>query len=160
MAAATADQISTVRSLGDATEIVAAIKTSTTLYTGTLVNFDTIGRLVDGDNLASQTFAGELIEIINDSGSSISAGTGNTGGTVKGRVRYGHEMLLTVLTAARTYSNLGRNVYVMTNVEVSDLTAAGTAAVRVIAGTLTQFGSSTATGWVRLKTMGAANAGV
>ena len=159
MAAVTADYISSVK-LEGVHEDVAAIKTGVTLYTGTLVCKNTLGRLVDGDNLADYTMAGELVEIINDSGAVIAAGTGNTGGTVKGKYRWGHQYLASVLTAARTYSNLNRNVYVMTNREVSDLTAAGTAAVRVIAGTLVAFGSTTATGWVAIRVQGAANAGV
>ncbi len=160
MAAVTADQIPTVRSLASATEIVLPIKTAGTVYVGALVNITTLGRVKDAANTAGETFGGEVIEILNDTGGYLAAATGNAAGTVKAKIRYGHEMLLTVLTAARTQSNLGRNVYVSTNVEVTDLTAAGTAAVRVIAGTLTQFGATTATGWVRLKTMGAANAGV
>ena len=106
---------------------------------------------------ASLTFAGEVVEVINDSGASITAGTGNTGGTVKAKVRWGHEILLTVITASRTYANLGKHVYVKTNVEVQG-TGVGTAGVRVIAGTLTRFGATTATGWVRLRTMGTAAA--
>ncbi len=160
MAAATADQISTVRGLAEATIELAAIKTGVTLYAGTLVCKNSIGRLVDGANTAAYTMAGELIEIVNDSGAVLAAGTGNAAGTVKARYRWGHQMLVTVLTAARTYSNLNRNVYLLSNVEVTDLTAAGTAAVRVIAGTLIDFGSSTATGWVAIRKTGAANAGV
>ncbi len=157
MAAVTADQVPTVRSLQNATYDVKAIKTSITVYVGTLVSFSTIGRLVDGAATASTTFAGELVAIINDSGAIVTAGTGNAGGTVKGLFRYNHEMLLGVKTSTRTYSNLGRTAHIADNVTVAG-TSVGTAAVRIVAGTLTEFGTTTATGWVRLRTMGTAAA--
>ena len=157
MAAVTADQVPTVRSIQNATEDTRPIKTSVTVYVGALVNFTTIGRLTDAAAAASVTFAGELIEIINESGTIVAAGTGNSAGTVKGRFRYGHEMLLNVKTSTRTYSNYGKSVLIADNVTVAG-TSVGTAGLRVVAGTLTEFGSTTATGWVRLRTMGTAAA--
>jgi hypothetical protein len=158
MTAATADQVSTVRSLQNATYEVKAIKTAITLYVGTLVSFSTIGRLVDGAAVASTTFAGELVAILNDSGAIITAGTGNTAGTVLGLFRYGHEMRLGVKTSSRTYSNLGKSALIADNVNVGG-TSVGTAGVRVVAGTLTEFavtGAAPASAWVRLRTMGTA----
>ena len=156
MAAVTADQIPTVRGLETATYDTKPIKTAVTLYVGTLVHFNTIGRLVDGAAAASQTFAGELVAIVNDSGAILAAGTGNAGGTVKGLFRYGHEMLLAVKTSTRTYSNLGKSALVFDNVTVGG-TSVGTAALRVVAGTLVEFattGAAPATAWVRLRHMG------
>ena len=158
MAAVTADQVPFVRSLQNATYEVKPIKTSITLYVGTLVSFSTIGRLVDGAAAASTTFAGELVAILNDSGALIAAGTGNSGGTVLGLFRYGHEMRLGVKTSSRTYSNLGKSILIADNVTVAG-TSVGTAGVRVIAGALTEFavtGAAPATAWVRLRTMGTA----
>ncbi len=160
MAAVTADQVPFVRSLQNATYDVKAIKTSVTVYVGTLVSFSSIGRLIDGAATAATMFAGELVAILNDSGAIVTAGTGNAGGTVLGLYRYGHEMRLAVKTSTRTYSNLGKSVHIADNVTVAG-TSVGTAAVRIVAGALTEFavtGAAPATAWVRLRTMGTAAA--
>ena len=155
MAAVTADQISSTAALNNSTEATFPVKTAGVVYVGALANITTIGRAQSATAAASLTFAGEVIEVLNESGASIVAGTGNADGTVKARIRWGHEMLCGVKTSSRTYSNLGKTVLVHTNVDVGG-TSVGTAAVRVIAGTLTRFGATTATGWVRLRTMGTA----
>jgi hypothetical protein len=157
MAAVTADTISSVRALNNATEAVYPVKTAGVVYIGALACMTTIGRVQSATAAASLTFAGEVVEVLNDSGAAIVAGTGNAGGTVKAKIRWGHEMLLGVKTSTRTYSNIGKTVHVSTNVDVAG-TSVGTAGVRVLAGTLTQFGDTTATGWVRLRTMGTAAA--
>lgn len=154
MAAATSDQLSSVRALNNVVEEVHSIATSSTVYVGALANFTTAGRLASATAAASRRFAGEIVEILNDSGSNISAATGNTAGSVKAKIRYGHQMHLAVLTAARTYSNLGKSVYVGDNVSVTDATGAGTAGVRVIVGQLVELTDSKAKGWVALRQQG------
>jgi hypothetical protein len=154
MAAVTADQYSSTRVHNNIDLETHAIATSATVYVGTLANFNTGGRVVTATAAASRRFAGEVVEIINDSGNNITAATGNTAGTVKARIRHGHQMLLNVLTAARTFTNLGKSVYVGDNVSVTDATGAGTAGVRVIVGQLTELVDSKTRAWVKLRVVG------
>jgi hypothetical protein len=143
MTAVTADQLPIERATLKAVDDVAPITTSNTVYVGTLVNFVTsTGRVCSGTAAASRTFAGECIEILNETGASLSAGTGNTGGTVKARYRWGHELLLAIGTATRTFTNYGKTVTVKDNATVGG-TGVGTAAVRVTVGVLSQFISQT-----------------
>lgn len=154
MAAVTADQLATTRAHNNVVEETHSIATAGTVYVGALANFTTAGRVISATAAASRRFAGEVVQILNDSGAVISAGTGNTAGTVKAIIRYGHQMHLAVLTAARTYSNLGKSVYVGDNVSVTDATGAGTAAVRVVCGQLVELTDSKAKGWVALRVQG------
>jgi hypothetical protein len=154
MTAVTADRLSTVRGLDQVIEDEVAIATASTVYVGALANFNTGGRVVSATAAASRRFAGEVVAILNDSGSPISAATGNTAGTIKARIRYGHQMLLNVITAARTFTNLGKTVYVADNQSVNG-TGVGTAGVRVAVGALMSFDDSTkATAWVALRRVG------
>lgn len=154
MAAVTADQLSSIRAISGMVEEVYSIATSATVYVGALANFNTAGRVVSATAAASRRFAGEVCEILNDSGSVIAAATGNTAGSVKAKIRYGHQMHLAVLTAARTYTNLGKSVYVGDNASVTDTTGAGTAGVRVVAGQLVELTDSKTKGWVWLRRQG------
>ena len=144
MAAVTVDQTAITRATADMIEDVLPIKTSVTLYVGALCNFVTApGRVrsAAAETGSGLTCAGLVTEIINDSGASISAGTGNTAGTVKARFTFKQEVLLNVKTAIRTFTNLGKTVFVADNVTVGG-TAVGTAAVRVQAGELLAFANA------------------
>lgn len=155
MAAVTSDQLSVTRAMAGAIDEVFSIATASTVYVGALANFNTAGRVVSASAAASRRFAGEVVEIINESTSIISSGTGNTAGTIKARIRCGHMMKLNVLTAARTFTNLGKTVYVGDNVSVTDTTGAGTAGVRVAVGALMSFDDANkTTAWVRLRSFG------
>lgn len=158
MAAVTADQISSIRASNEIVEETVAITTSNTVYLGTLCVFATTGRVANATVVASRRFAGEVVEIINDSGSQLSAGTGNTAGTVKAKIRYGHQMLLGVKTSSRTFTNLGKTALVFTNADVGG-TSVGTAGLRIAVGQIAQFGDSTkANAWVWLRQNGDVNA--
>jgi hypothetical protein len=155
MTAVTADQTSITRARAQIVEDIFPIKTSVTLYVGALANFVTAtGRVrsAAAETGSGLEIAGEVVEIINESGSVISAGTGNAGGTVKARIQWGHLMLLNVRTAIRTFTNLGKTVFVSDNVTVGG-TAVGTAATRVQAGQLTAFANSSGQPGVSDKTM-------
>lgn len=154
MAAVTADQLAELRATNLIVEETHAIGTAGTVYVGALANFSTAGRLVSATAAASRRFAGLVTEIVNDSGSIITAATGNTAGTVKAKIVYGCQARLAVLTAARTFTNLGKSVYVGDNVSVTDATGAGTAAVRVVVGQLVELTDSKTKGWVALRTQG------
>jgi hypothetical protein len=158
MAAVTADQISSIRASNEIIEETVAITTSNTVYLGTLCVFATTGRIANGTLAASRRFAGEVVEIINDSGSQLSTGTGNTAGTVKAKIRYGHQMLLGVKTSSRTFTNLGKTALLYNNADIAGATAA-TATVRIYVGQIAQFGDSTkATAWVWMRQNGESNA--
>lgn len=158
MAAVTADQISSIRGTNDIVEETVAIATSNTIYLGTLCVFTTAGRVANGTAAASRRFAGEVVEIVNDSGALISTATGNTAGTIKARIRYGHQILLGVKTSSRTFTNLGKTCLLYTNVDVSG-TSVGTAGVRIPVGQVAQFGDANkTTAWVWLRQVGDATA--
>lgn len=156
MAALSADKIRDERSIDGKTEATFALATSATVYVGSLVNFNTAGRVVAASAAASRRFAGVVEYGINETSSAISAWTGNTAGTVKVRVAWGHEVLMDVKTAARTFTNLGKNVFISTDNDVTDTTGAGTAAVRVKVGALTEFTDTTNKdeAWVALRVFG------
>jgi hypothetical protein len=144
MAAVTADQTAITRANASVIEDVFPIKTSVTLYVGALANFVTAtGRVrsAAAETGSGLSCAGLVTEIINDSGAAISAGTGNSGGTVKARITWGQEVLLNVKTAIRTFTNLGKTVFVADNVTVGG-TAVGTATQRVQAGELCAFANA------------------
>lgn len=160
MAALSADKTRDERSINKKTSGVFAIRTSHTLYVGSLAAFTTIGRVQAAAAATNLRPAGVVEQIINDSGSSISAATGNASGTVKAVVSWGHEVLVPVRTAARTFVNLGKTVYIASDDDVTDTTAAGTAAVRVAIGSLTEFTDATNKdeAWVALRVYGDAAA--
>ena len=155
MAAITADKIRDARNVQNKTESTFAIATAATVYVGGFVNFNTAGRVTGATAAASRRFAGVVEEIINESASAISAATGNTAGTIKARVSWGHEVLADILTAARTYANLGKNLFISNNNDLTDTTGAGTAAVRVKVGALTEItNTAKSQGWVALRVFG------
>lgn len=153
MTAVTADQISLIeRALDLAIEDILPITTNNTVYADTLLNFvSTTGRVCSATAATSRLFAGLCIEILNDSGAPLTAGTGNTGGTVKARFRWNHEVLVNLRTATRTFANLGKTTTVSDNVTCGG-TGVGTAGVRVTVGPLAGFLSQSdkTKGWVKL----------
>lgn len=139
MTAVTVDQIPIERGIENALEDVAPITTNNTVYVGTLLNFVTsTGRVASATAAASRAFAGLCVEILNDSSSAITAGTGNTAGTIKARYRWNHEVLMALRTATRTFANIGKTVTVLDNNTVGG-TGVGTAGVRVTVGSLAWF---------------------
>jgi len=154
--ASTADRNTRARALNNKVVETHTITTAQTVYIGTLVNFvATTGRVTPAvRNIASRRFAGIVESIVNDSGSVLSAATGNTAGTVKCQISYGHEVLLNVKTAARTFTSVGMNVFVSDNDTVTDTTDAGTSTSnrRIKIGALVQMeASDKSTAWVSLR---------
>lgn len=145
MAALSADKIRNRRGTNNTRQEVFSVKTSTTVYIGGMAAFTTLGRVVPAANTANYRPGGMIVDFVNESGSAISAITGNTGGTVKVLVEWGSEFEVDVRTAARTLINIGKTVYAITDNEVTDTTAAGTAAVRVAMGMLTEFTNASKT---------------
>ena len=160
MAAITADKIRPERSLGHKLETVFTVTTAATVYIGGFVNHVvSTGRVTGAAAAASRRFAGVVEDVINDTGGALSAITGNTAGTVKVRVSWGHEVLSDINTAARTFANLGKNVFVANNNDLTDTTAAGTATLRVKVGMVTEFtNSAKSQAWVALRVFGDADA--
>lgn len=152
--AVTADQASQTRKLENAAYDVVAITSGATVYVGALASFDASGTLVNATDTASTSFAGEVVRIINESGSPISSGTGNAGGTVKAEIRYGHQMRLNVGAAARLQANLGKTVCISDNVTVLGATATND----IKCGRLEAFDGSTSYAWVTLRAEGTAAA--
>lgn len=152
MAAATADR--DTKTYGQPLEDTFIITTAAQLYIGCLVNtVSSTGRVTNATAATSRRFAGRVVSFPDGSG------LGNTAGTTRARVAWGDVALLSVLTAARTFTNLGKNVFVADNQSVTDTTAAGTAAVRVKVGQLIKFeASDKSTGWVWLRNLSESDA--
>ena len=159
--AITADKIRKQRAVNNKITETRTIVTGQTVYLGALVNFPggTSQRVRGSANTAAHMFAGVVEEIVNETGSFQSSAAGNTAGTMKCRIAYGHQVIVSVGTAARTATSLGKNVFALDNDTVSDATAAGTALVRVNVGTLVEFTDSTkASAWVELRRIAARDA--
>jgi hypothetical protein len=146
MTAVTADQLAITQGTPtQALEGIFPIKTSQTVYVGTMCNFAVAtGRVktAASEATAGLMIAGRCTEIINESGSVVTAGTGNTAGTIKARIVWNDLMLLGVRTAIRTFASLGKTVFVSDNVTVGGTAAGGTALARVQAGMLVAFATS------------------
>ncbi len=153
MAAVTTD-IATRTYGGQVNEETFPIATGQTIYVGTLVTaVNTTGRATGGAVALNRRFLGLAIALPDGSG------VGNTAGSNRVRVQYGNVALVSIRTAARTFSNIGRNVFISTNNEVSTGAAAGTAGLRVKVGPLMRFESTDkSTGWVWLRAFGDADA--
>lgn len=151
--AITADKLRKRKNLSQMSTDLVAVTTAATVYIGALVNFRSTGRVAAAANAASQLFAGEVLDWENTSGSVVTGITGNTGGTVKVLVGWGHQALVTLATGLRTTSKIGKLVYASDNDTVIG-TAAGTAGVRVQVGTLASRVGSTE-GYVTLRRLGA-----
>ncbi len=151
--AITADKLRKRKNLSQMSVDLQTVVTAVTVYVGGLVNFVAAsGRVRAAANTATHMFAGEVLAWENTSGSPLAAITGNTGGTVKVLVGYGHQALVTLATSIRTNSKIGKIVYASDN-DIVTGTAAGTAAVRIQVGTLESRVGSTE-GYVHLRRMG------
>ena len=155
MAAVTADQIRLERALESKVMSTATVGTANTVYIGTLCAFKPASaRVWNATPTASWTLAGIVEGVVNDSGTPIAAITGNTAGTIKVRYSWGQEALFTLITAARTYTNINKTAIMKTNNEV-DGTAVGTALVRMQVGAIVeQEAASLATVWVAIRRFG------
>ena len=152
--AITADKLRQRKNLTQMSMDRHTVVTAVTVYIGGLVNFVAAsGRVRAAAATATQMFAGEVIAWENNTGSPLAAITGNTAGTVKVLVGYGHQALVTLATSIRTNSKIGKLVYASDN-DIVTGTAAGTAAVRIQVGSLESRVGSTE-GWVRLRRLGA-----
>ncbi len=156
--ALSADATRNSRGLNNKRTETFSIRTSSTLYIGSLAAFTTIGRVQAAAAATGLRPAGVVEEIFNESGASISAATGNAAGTVRARIAWGHEVYVAIRTAARTFVNLGKNVFIADDENVTDTTAAGTALVRVKIGSLTEINSAKTFGWLALRVYGDADA--
>lgn len=145
-------------SKGTPFEDTVAIATGQTVHVGSLAAFTTAGRVRAAAAAANLRPAGVVEAIVNDSGTAIGAATGNTAGSVKARIAWGHQVLVAVRTAARTFANIGKNVFVADDDAVTDATGAGTAGVRVKIGSIASMSSDKATAWVALRVYGDADA--
>ncbi len=153
--ALSADKTRDFRGTNNLRQEAFAVATAATLYIGSLVNFDTNGRARAATAAASRRFAGVCTGFVNESGANLTNITGNTAGTVKALIGWGDEVLVSVKTAARTYINLGKHVCIFDDDQVTDATGAGTAAVRVVVGQLTEFtNSAKSEAWVALRVIG------
>lgn len=151
--AITADKIRKRKNLSQMTTELVSVVTSSTVYVGALVNFKAAtGRVAAAAATATEMFAGEVLSWENTSGSPLTAITGNTGGTVKVLVGFGHQALVTLAAGLRTNSKIGKVVYASDNDTVQG-TAAGTAAVRIQVGTLVSRVGTTE-GYVALRRLG------
>lgn len=115
-----------------------AVKTAAIVYQGGLVNI-TAGRIVAAAAAVNSKCLGVCQE----------TKTGNTGGTVTARVEWDAEWAFdpnTALTKAFTGANCG----VSTDNDVTTVTGAGTALVRVRVGQMTQWVSTTEC-WVHVR---------
>lgn len=156
--ALSADTIRDERATDDKKFVTASIRTSSTLYVGSLAAFTTIGRVQAAAAATGLRPAGVVVEILNESGANITTATGNTAGTVKAKIAYGHEVYVAIRTAARTFINLNKNVFIADDDNVTDTTAAGTALVRVKIGSITELNSAKTFGWLALRVYGDADA--
>lgn len=156
--ALSADATRNSRGLNNKRTETFSIRTSSTLYIGSLAAFTTIGRVQAAAAATGLRPAGVVEEIYNESGALLSAATGNAAGTVRARIAWGHEVYVAIRTAARTFTNLGKNVFIADDENVTDTTAAGTALVRVKIGSLTEINSAKTFGWLALRVYGDADA--
>lgn len=156
--ALSADATRNARGLNNKRVETFSIKTSATLYVGSLAAFTTAGRVQAAAAATGLRPAGVVEEILNESGANIVAGTGNAGGTIKAKVAWGHEVYVSIKTAARTFINLGKNVFIFDDDQITDTTGAGTTAVRVKIGSITEMTSAKSAGWLALRVYGDADA--
>ena len=154
MAALSADKIRDRRGTNLTRVEAFSVKTSATLYIGSMCALTTLNRVQAAAAATGLRPAGVCVGVVNESGTQITAITGNAGGTVKALIEWGSEFLVDVSAAAQTYINVGKTVYIATDNEVTDTTAAGTAAVRVAIGVLTQFETGKTVAWVQMRNYG------
>lgn len=123
------------RSLHLAEKGSGAVKTSTTVYQGSLVSVvEATGRIAPAASGASGVGAAVV-------GVALETKTGDAAGTVTVEYMFGHQELFTARTALTTTYRMC-NVAASDDDQVTTLSAAGTAAQRQIAGTAVDFDSS------------------
>lgn len=147
---------------GTGIEETIAIGTAATLYIGSLaVRRTTTGRALAATAATGRRILGTVIRLDSDTnGPGAGSGVGNTAGTQKALVRYGHEARVTVATAIRTNTSLGLNVFIGDDDKVSG-TAVGSAGTRVAAGRLMGWAETDkSAGWVALNVIGPTNIAV
>lgn len=116
------------------------VGTAAVIYQNGLVALNvTSKRAVAASSVASRRFLGLATE----------TRTGNTGGTVRVEVEYGHEALFAAGTGL-TSGMVDSEAWVKDDNTVTYQTGAGTAALRVSVGMITEFASAT-TCWVWLR---------
>jgi hypothetical protein len=159
MAALTQDAIR--RSRGTASMERGSIKTSSTIYIGSIVARANAGqRLVAGTAATGRRIAGVAVRFDGAGGRTGGTGVGNAGGTEYCAYEYGNEHLFTIKTAIRTTTSLGLNVFIADDQTVGG-TAVGTSAARVNVGRLVAFeASDKSTGWVAVGVFGPTNIAV
>lgn len=135
-----------------------AIKTSSRIYRGTMVNrLNAGGRAVAASAATGRRIAGVAIHF---EGGTVNTGLGVAGGTEFVTVESGRLYLADVKTAIRTTTSLGLNVFVADDQMVGG-TAVGTAAARIVAGRLIEFeASDKSTAWVHIGVFGPTNIAV
>lgn len=116
------------------------VGTSATIYAGGLVCINTsTGRAVAASAATNRKFVGLAEE----------TKTGNSGGTVRCRVSWGHEALIDTPATGITAAYIGSNAAISDDDQVTSMSDAGTTAVRVRVGEVVEIESGDA--WVRLR---------
>ena len=149
--ALSADAIINERALGNKQIDEAVIATGSQIYLGGLVNIrTTTGRALPASAATGRRFGGIAVEFVGPDAD----GLGDTAGTEKVRIAYGHEVELTVDTAIRTNTTLGLNLFVDADDKVAG-TDVGTAGTRIAVGEAVAWsdedGSDKSKAWVALK---------
>ena len=158
MTALTADAIRITR--GDFTLERLVIFTASRVYIGGLVNrLNAGGRAVAATAATGRKFAGLAMtfEGTNQSGLGVTAATEFV------VIGHGGDVQVNVVTAARTNTSLGLNLFVADDNAING-TAVGSAGTRLAAGELTSWvdetGTSKALGWLRVRRFATTNIAV
>ena len=116
------------------------VGTSSTIYAGGLVCVNTTtGRAVAASAATGRKFLGLAEE----------TKTGNSSGTVRCRVSWGHEALIDTPATGLTAAYIGSNAAVSDDNQVTSMSDAGTTAVRVRVGEVVEIEGGDV--WVRLR---------
>ncbi len=158
MTALTADKSRIKRNDGTRERLV--IFTAAKLYLGSLANrLNAGGRAVAATAATGRKFAGVAVGFEG----ATQTGTGVTAATEFVVVEYGHHAQANVITAIRTNTSLGLNVFIADDDSVAG-TAVGSAGTRVPAGELLSWvdetGTSKATGWLAVRIFATVNIAV
>lgn len=140
MTALTAATRRKTRAVTGIQRITYTVGTGAKIYQGGLVNLNTsTKRIVAAAAAASRRFVGIA----------TATATGNTGGTVKLAVEYGHEAAFAAGTGL-TGGYVGANAHVKDDNTVTYATGAGTATLRVTIGEIREFEDSSNV-WVAIR---------
>ena len=159
MTALTADKSRITRGAGAIRDRL-VIFTASTVYIGSLVNrLNAGGRAVAATAATGRRFAGLAVafEGTNQSGLGVTAASEFV------VIEYGRPAQCNIITAVRTNTSLGLNLFVSDDDSVAG-TAVGSAGTRVVVGELLSWvdetGTSKATGWVNIRVTGTTNIAV